>query len=469
MDSMDHDPQPGSRDPSETPPGHEPEEPPGYPPEAPPGYPPQAQPWHAYQAPPGYPPQAPPGYPAPPAWYHGGGDRWPPTALPGSGHGGGWDQPGAHPGTGWPLPSRVEPRNQWLRVAAVAALVVVVAVVSVLAGRASNSSRGFSPSKPSSGGSGSSSGAPAASGVAAKVESGLVDVNTQLGLNAGTAAGTGMVIGSSGEILTNNHVVEGATSVSVTDLGNSHTYSATVVGTDKTNDIALLRLPGVSGLATVRVGNSSKLTLGQAVTAIGNAGGTGGTPSVTTGNVTALNQTITASDEVDDSSEQLSGLVQTDASLQPGDSGGPLVDNSAYVVAIDTAASAGFQFQSGSSVSYAIPINQALSIAHQIDAGNGSSTIHIGPNALLGVVIQGSLVVPGAQVENVESGSPASQAGITAGDVITSLSGENVDSPTTLSNLMYGHHPGDSVKVGWVDSSGQRHTATVRLATGPVA
>jgi S1-C subfamily serine protease len=278
-----------------------------------------------------------------------------------------------------------------------------------------------------------------------------------------------MVISSSGEVLTNNHVVEGATSVSVTDLGNGHTYRATVVGTDKTNDIALLRLIGASGLATVKVGNSSKVTLGEAVTAIGNAGGMGGTPTVSTGNVTALNQTITASDEVDGSAEQLSGLVQTNASLQPGDSGGPLVDNSAQVVAIDTAASAGFVFQSGLSASYAIPINQAISIARQIEAGKGSSTIHIGPNALLGVVVQGSAFVAGAQVNNVESGSPASQAGITAGDVITSLGGQNVDSPTTLSNLMYSHHPGDSVKVGWVDSSGQRHSATVRLATGPVA
>ena len=498
MDSMDHDPQFGSGDPPETPPGHESEEPPGYPPQAepgypaqappgyppqaPPGYPAQAEPAYSPQAPPGYPPQAPPGYPAqappgypppprPPGWYHSGNDGWPPTGPPGSGHGDEWNLPGAYPRTAWPPAPPVEPRNQWLRVVAVGALIVVVAVVSVLAGRASNSSSVLSPSNLGSGGTGSSSptsGAPATPGVAAKVDPGIVDVNTQLSLGSGSAAGTGMVISSSGDVLTNNHVVEGATSVSVTDLGNGHTYRATVVGTDKTNDIALLRLIGASGLATVKVGDSSKITQGEAVTAIGNAGGTGGAPSVTTGNVTALNQTITASDEVDGSAEQLSGLVQTNASLQPGDSGGPLVDNSARVVAIDTAASAGFQFQSGSA-SYAIPINQAISIASQIEAGRGSPTIHIGPNALLGVVVQGSDFVAGAQVNYVESGSPASQAGIITGDVITSLGGQNVSSPTTLSNLMYTHHPGDSVKVGWVDSSGQQHSATVRLATGPAA
>jgi S1-C subfamily serine protease len=305
--------------------------------------------------------------------------------------------------------------------------------------------------------------------VAAKVNPGLVDVNTQLSLNTGTAAGTGMVVGSSGEVLTNNHVVEGATSVSVTDVGNGRTYSATVVGTDKTNDIAVLHLSQASGLTTVAIGDSSKLAVGDAVTAIGNAGGTGGTPTVTTGDVTALNQAITASDELDGSAEQLTGLVQTDASLQPGDSGGPLVDNSAQVVAIDTAASPGFQFQSGATASYAIPIDQAISIARQIEAGNASSTIHIGPAALLGVVIQPSQSVSGAFVKSVESGSPASQAKITPGDVITSLGGQNVGSSTTLSKLMYPHHPGDSVKVGWVDPSGQQHSATVHLATGPAA
>jgi S1-C subfamily serine protease len=347
-------------------------------------------------------------------------------------------------------------------------LVVAVAVAGIVAGRASISSPRSSPFGGSGNGSGNG-GAPATSGVAARVDPGLVDVNTQLGLLGGAAAGTGMVVSSSGEVLTNNHVVDGATSVSVTDIGNGRTYNATVVGTDKSNDVAVLRLSDASGLATVTLGDSSKLGTGQAVTAIGNAGGTGGTPSVTTGDVTALDQSITASDEIDGSSEQLSGLIQTDASLQPGDSGGPLVDNSARVVGMDTAASEGFQFQSGSGESYSIPIDRAISIARQIEAGQGSTTVHIGPAALLGVSVLNSSSPAGAVVKQVVSGSPASQAGIVAGDVITSLGAQDVNSATALSDLMYPHHPGDAVKVGWVDSTGQQHSATVHLTTGPTA
>jgi len=305
--------------------------------------------------------------------------------------------------------------------------------------------------------------------LAAQIDPGLVDVNTVLGLLGGSAAGTGMVLTSSGEVLTNNHVVDGATSVSVTDIGNGRTYAATVVGTDKSDDIAVLRLSGASGLPTVNLGDSSKVSVGNAVTAIGNAGGTGGTPSVTTGNVTALDQAITASDEVDQTAEQLTGLVQTNAPLQPGDSGGPLVDNSALVVGIDTAASTGFQFQSGSGASYAIPIDEAVSIARQIEAGDASSTIHIGPSALLGVSVESPQSGSGAAVVRVEANSAASEGGIVSGDVIDSLGGQTVDSPQTLSNLMYAHHPGDTVKVGWIDPSGQQQSATVHLSSGPTA
>jgi S1-C subfamily serine protease len=344
---------------------------------------------------------------------------------------------------------------------------IALALGVFFAGRASNSPTIFYPN--ASGGSGVNPEAPATSGVAAEVDPGLVDVNTVLDGGNETAAGTGIVLGSSGEVVTNNHVVDGSTSVSVTDIGNGRSYPATVVGTDETADIAVLRLTGASGLVTVKIGDSSKVGVGQAVTAIGNAGGNGGTPSVTTGDVTALNQAITASDEVDGNTEQLTGLIETDASLQPGDSGGPLVDNSGEVIGIDTAASEAFQFASASTQAYSIPSNEAISIAQQIESGTGSSTIHIGPAALLGVRVEDSVTVPGALVISVQPSSPASQAGLAAQDVITSLGGRSVTSASSLSNLMYPHHPGDSVTVGWVDSSGHHHSATVRLITGPTA
>jgi S1-C subfamily serine protease len=313
---------------------------------------------------------------------------------------------------------------------------------------------------------------------ATNADQGVVDINTTLGYEGGQAAGTGIVLSSSGEILTNNHVVAGATSISVTDVGNGRTYAATVVGTDKTDDVAVVQLQGASGLETAALGDSSKVAVGDAVTAVGNAGGAGGTPSSASGSVTALNQSITASDQSDGTSEQLTGLIQTDAGIQPGDSGGPLLTSSGKVIGMDTAASSsgGFQLQSGTNEGFAIPINTALTIAKQIDSGKSSANVHIGTAAFLGVQIQDSSQFSqfgdgssgsGAVVAGVEPGSPAEQAGLAAGDEIVSLGGNTVDSPTTLTNLMQGYHPGDKVQLGWIDSSGQQQSATVTLATGP--
>ena len=224
-----------------------------------------------------------------------------------------------------------------------------------------------------SSGSSNSSGPSDVSAIASKVDPGLVDINTTLGYQQEQAAGTGIVLSSNGVVLTNNHVIDGATSISVTDVGNQKTYTASVVGYDRTQDIAVLQLHNASGLQTATLGNSSNASVGEHVVGIGNAGGTGGTPSAAGGTVTALNQSITASDDGDGTSEQLSGLIQTNADIQPGDSGGALVNTSGDVLGVDTAASAGFSFQTNGPVSgnqgFAIPINTALSIARTIEAG----------------------------------------------------------------------------------------------------
>jgi S1-C subfamily serine protease len=277
-----------------------------------------------------------------------------------------------------------------------------------------------------------------------------------------------MVLNAMGDVLTNNHVIDGATSISVTDVGNGETYNATVVGTDKTQDIAVVKLNGASGLRTVNIGNSSTLAVGASVTAIGNAGGIGGTPSVAVGRVTDLDQAVTASDDSDDSTEQLTGLIQTDAALRPGDSGGPLVNSQGVVMGIDTAASSGFQFQAGTE-GFAIPINQAFSLAKQIMAGQGSDIVHIGAAALVGVVVENASLDSGAYVVTVETGTPADTAGLVPGDVIDSLAGQGVQSATSLTNLMERHHPGQKVELGWRDTSGQQQRTTVQLASGPAA
>jgi S1-C subfamily serine protease len=167
--------------------------------------------------------------------------------------------------------------------------------------------------------------------------------------------GTGIVLTSLGEILTNNHVVSNATRVMATDVGNGQTYGAVVVGADPAADVAVLQLDGASGLVTATLGDSASLALGEGVVGIGNANGAEGAPSYAGGSVTALQQPATEQAEVDGSSEQqLNGLVETDAQLIPGDSGGPLVDADGEVVGIDTATAT---YGTGS---YAIPIDEAL-------------------------------------------------------------------------------------------------------------
>ena len=228
--------------------------------------------------------------------------------------------------------------------------------------------------------------------IAAKVDPGLVDIVTTLGYQGGKAAGTGMVLTSTGEVLTNNHVINGATSIKATDVGNGRTYAAKVVGYDKTHDVAVLQLQNASGLQTVTRSPDAPQA-GEKVVALGNALGKGGTPSVATGRITGLGQSITASDEGAADAERLTGMIGHNAPIQPGDSGGPLVNTEGEVIGMNTAASSSSDSGSPSpsgqaqtaTQAFAIPITRASSIAGQIEAGTPSSTVHIGATAFLGV------------------------------------------------------------------------------------
>ena len=337
--------------------------------------------------------------------------------------------------------------------------------------------------------------------IASRVDPGLVDVVSTLGDEQATSAGTGIVLTSNGEVLTNNHVIDGATSIKVTDVGNGRTYTAKVVGYDASHDVAVIQLQNASGLTTASLGDSATAQTGDSVVALGNAGGKGGTPSVAAGTVTALNQSITASDEGSGNSEQLTGLIQTNANIQPGDSGGSLVNSYGQVIGMDTAASSGTQLQSQSGQTavqaYAIPINEATSIAKQIEAGSTSASAHIGATAFLGVETQpasqgsgsgfggsggsgdsggfggfggsqGSSST-GVTIAGALSGSPAANAGLTAGDEITSVGGQSVSSAQNIAQVLVKYHPGDQISIGWVDQSGQSQTTTVTLASGPAA
>jgi len=299
---------------------------------------------------------------------------------------------------------------------------------------------------------------------------GVVMVDTVL--TNGEGAGTGIVLTSGGIVLTNYHVVEGSTSIRV--KANGKTYTAKVLGSDETHDVAVIKLQGASGLKTASL-DTSKAILGEKVTAVGQGGGLG-TLYKTSGTVTATNQRITASDDGSGSNaETLKGLLQTNAQIVPGYSGGPLVDSSGEVIGMDTAASSGTPV-----TGYAIPISSAVKIANQIEAGTKTSTVHIGARAALGVEIStqsstgygygygsGSTQTSGAAVVATTSGGAAAAAGITAGSTITGIDGTKVTGASTLTNVLETKYPGDKVSVTWVDAQGQSHTATVTLGTSP--
>jgi S1-C subfamily serine protease len=323
-------------------------------------------------------------------------------------------------------------------------------------------------------------------------------IDTRLRYDSEAAAGTGMVINPDGLVLTNNHVIEDATSITATVAGK--TYQAQVAGYDKADDIALLRLQGAARLPAVPVGNSSLVNVGQTVVALGNAGGRE-VVTASPGKVAKLNLIVTASDRVGSiTSETLHGMMQASAGLVAGDSGGPLSGTNG-VIGMDTAASgSGHQQAAG----FAIPINTALSVAGQIAAGEASSDITIGYPPFMGTFTgtgsnphplgqtrPGQMAAPspplscytsdtgltpplatapvssGVLVQGVICASPAARAGMTGGAVITGVSGQPVWSPDDLSRAMARFRPGDTISVTWMNPAGEQTTSRIRLTAGP--
>jgi S1-C subfamily serine protease len=344
-----------------------------------------------------------------------------------------------------------------------------------------------------------------------KVEPGLVVIDTTMQYNSLAGEATGMVINSDGLVLTNNHVIEDSTKVTARVVSTGKTYSARVIGYDKTGDIALIQLQGASGLRTVPLGDSATVKTGAAVVAMGNAEGQG-TIITAGGRVTGVGKSITASDQGGSiTSESLHGMFETDANIVQGDSGGPLVSRAGQVIGMDTAGATGGGFgQQQSGMGFAIPINTALGVARQIAAGHASSTISIGYPSFIGIFVgQGNSTNPQIQAQQQEQqngfggfggggtpscysnnanigapssvapvnsgtlvdgticGSPAASAGMTGGSVITSVDGHPTASPAHLARVMSGLHPGETVTISWVSPSGQHTTSRITLAAGP--
>ena len=286
----------------------------------------------------------------------------------------------------------------------------------------------------------------------------VVDINTSqqvLGADGlrPLGAGTGMVLTADGEILTNNHVVEGASSIQVTIPGHGSS-TATVVGVDPTDDVALLQLNSASGLAPVTFGR-------------------GGPPTATTGTVAAVHRSITARDPSGDSSERLDDVIQIAADVHPGDSGGAVLNAQGQVVGIITA---GPSNSSGNGTGFAIPINSAIGIVNEIRAGHGSSEILLGERGFMGVAVQpmdpaaaaqlGLGDTSGVLVAGVQPGSPAAKVGMTAPAVIRSIDGQAINTLDELGAAIHSKVPGEQIQVTWIDQQGQ-HSASVTLSSGP--
>jgi S1-C subfamily serine protease len=382
---------------------------------------------------------------------------------------------------------------------------------------------------------------------------GIVLIETELGYESAAAAGTGIILDDEGTILTNNHVIADSTSISVTVADTGQTYEATVVGSDSTQDVAVLTIDPEAGTSTdIEAGSTANagsdagstayagsdtvsdaalepadiaagpVEVGDTVTAVGNAGGTGELQAAD-GTVTALDASVTTAAQGSAESESLAGMIEVDADIVSGDSGGALLDADGEVVGVNTAASQG----SADITGFAIPIDDALDIAQDIVDGVQTDTNTLGYPAFLGVALtspQTSVPAPGSSFRQRDSGwswnsgtesgagaapgsgagagsgtgtgsqtdsttgsgattasggvsgavvggvyedTPAAQAGLAQGDTITAVDGAGVADAAQLADVHDQHPPGDQVELTWVDSSGSTHTATVALAEGP--
>jgi S1-C subfamily serine protease len=290
--------------------------------------------------------------------------------------------------------------------------------------------------------------------------------------------GTGMIISSSGEVVTNNHVIElyvdgGKTgSITVTEYGHKSADPATLIGYDTQQDVALLKINNPSSsLPTVTFGSSSKAVVGDSVVAIGNALGlAAGTPTVTQGIVSALGRSVSAGGE-GTVTENLQNLIQTDAAINPGNSGGPLIDTAGQVIGMNTAvAGSSEDGTNAQNIGFAIPIGEVESLLPQLEKGgpaaNNGGYLGVNITTLTSALREqyGFTPTSGVVVLNVISGSPAQKAGLTEGDVIVALDGKAVTSAEALQSVIQKDKAGQGVQITYYVGNSKR-TTTVTLGT----
>jgi S1-C subfamily serine protease len=380
-------------------------------------------------------------------------------------------------------------RRQWLRV------VVLTAVIAALIGAAAGLAVGYGSqktvveeffpnrsvlAKPGD-----------VQAILARVEPAVVSIDTtERPTSGGSAggvvegAGTGMILTPTGEVLTNNHVVAGASVVTVTLSGQTKPLTARVIGTDPDQDLALVQIDDAQGLPTVTLGDSNSVRVGDDVLAIGNALALAGGPTVTEGIVSAKGRSLSAESDITGRTENLTGLLQTDAAINPGNSGGPLVNSQAQVIGMNTAvAESGAGNAPAQGIGFAIAIDGIKPMLAQLRTGGsggtsgGVSTSQPSTaSAYLGVVVE--TVTPavvrqshlhrtsGAVVVGVAAGGPAAAAGIAVGDVIVSIAGRPVTTASQLVSDVQGEAPGDVVSLDLYRGSAER-TVHATLSSQP--
>jgi S1-C subfamily serine protease len=310
-----------------------------------------------------------------------------------------------------------------------------------------------------------------------KVLPSVVSIDVKAGGNEDQ--GTGMIISSNGMVITNNHVIALAAghangSITVTESGTTKAQAAQLIGTDPNNDVALVQVTGASGLPTVTFGDSDKVVVGDAVVAIGNALGlAAGTPTVTQGIISALDRTVTAGSTSSSATETLSNLIQTDAAINPGNSGGPLIDSNGQVIGMNTAvAGATSDGTNAQNIGFAIPSNRIESLLPELQAGGVAAT----SPAYLGVDVAtltpalrqqyGFTPTQGAVILDVVPGSPAGQAGLAQGDVITAVDSTTITSASDLQSAIANASPGQTVTIHYYVGS-QAKSVQVKLVANP--
>jgi putative serine protease PepD len=301
--------------------------------------------------------------------------------------------------------------------------------------------------------------------VAAKVVPSVVKLEVDMGRQS--EEGSGIVLSSDGLILTNNHVVAAARDGSGGPAGQTKvtffdgkTTQFTVVGTDPSSDIAVVRAQGVSGLTPITLGSSANLRVGQDVVAVGSPLGLEGT--VTTGIISALNRPVAAGGDAQNQNTVLDA-IQTDAAINPGNSGGALVNMNGELVGVNSAIAtlggdAGPQAQSGSiGLGFAIPVDQAKRIADELIQGGTAS------HASLGVQVGNDAGTDGAKIVEVTNGGAAAAAGLPSGVVVTKVDDRAISSADALVAAVRSKAPGEKVTLTYLDASGKPQTVQVTL------